>query len=71
MSSSKVSTLKKYMNPIHRDRLGEQPTMHENCLAISNSARPGKTARDKANGHVPYRRNRRMYDKRTGETTKL
>lgn len=28
----------------------------------SQEMREGKTARDKANGHVPYRKNRRVWD---------
>ena len=33
--------------------------------------RIGKTAKDRAKGHVPYRKNRRKYDKKTGETVYL
>jgi len=41
------STLKKYMNQRDRDALGQQPTTHSNCKAMTGRNRPGKTARDK------------------------
>lgn len=64
------STLKKFMSKSIADRLGQLPTLHINCIMASGGkelgvARPGKTARDKANGMIPHQRNRRMYDKNT------
>ena len=65
------STLKQFMGGERQSRIGEKPMLHQTCIELFKVARPGKTARDKANGHVPYRRNRREYDKRTGITSKL
>jgi hypothetical protein len=38
------------MRAEHRASLGNLPTTHENCIEKCNVARPGKTARDRANG---------------------
>lgn len=62
------STLKQFMGKEKSERIGDKPTTHANCVALFKVARPGKTARDKANGHIPYKRNRREYNKLTGET---
>lgn len=56
------SQLKDHMTPHQRTELGKLPTTHENCLERCGAARPGKTAKDKANGHIPYVKNRRMWD---------
>ena len=69
--TAKTSTLKKHMNFHDQYALGDLPTWHSNCIDKCGVARPGKTARDKANGHVPYRRNHREYDKQSGKTIKL
>lgn len=58
------STLKQFMKRSIADSLGDLPTLHINCLMatgglVNGVARPGKTARDKANGHIPYVKNRR------------
>ena len=63
MSDRKVSTLKQFMKASTRSALGEQTTTHRNCMdATGGIARPGKTARDKANGLV-VGRNIRFPDK--------
>lgn len=41
------STLKKYMRKVDQDALGVRPTTHQNCIAQTGVARPGKTARDR------------------------
>lgn len=63
------STLKDFMPEITRIKLGNMPTLHINCMNATKIprvpdgvARPGKTAKDKANGHIPYRKNRRVFD---------
>jgi hypothetical protein len=56
------STLKKFMSDHQRAKLGDLPTIHDFCIEETGVARPGKTARDKANGHVPYKKNRRIWD---------
>ena len=38
------------------------PRTHANCKDEYGVGRPGKTACDKANGHIPYQKNRRMWD---------
>ena len=40
--------LRKYMGAEKRARLGNQPTLHSNCIKLFGVARPGKTARDRA-----------------------
>jgi hypothetical protein len=56
MSQIYESTLKKFMKPSTRAKLGNHPTTHLNCMAVTGGvARPGKTARDKANGLVHNR----------------
>lgn len=35
---------------------------HTSNLKKFKVARPGKTAADKANGHIPHRKNRRVWD---------
>lgn len=51
-------SLKNFMKPSVRNALGDQPTTHRNCMDVTGGiARPGKTARDRANGkvvHKPY-----------------
>jgi hypothetical protein len=51
-------SLKNFMKPSVRAALGDQPTTHRNCMDVTGGiARPGKTARDRANGkviHKPY-----------------
>ena len=49
MSNSNQSTLKQYMTRDQRNKLGDLPTTHRNCLDLFGVARPGKTARDRAN----------------------
>ena len=58
------SALKEYMKPSTRQALGNLPTTHQNCIAatevrnekgkiiVPGIARPGKTARDRANGYA-------------------
>lgn len=56
MSKTYESTLKRHMKATTRHALGDQPTTHRNCMdATGGVARPGKTARDKANGLVHNR----------------
>ena len=40
--------LRAYMEKGVRERLGNRPTTHQNCMEVAGVARPGKTARDKA-----------------------
>ena len=40
------------------------PRTHQNCREVFGVSRPGKTAADKERGHIPYRKNRRIYDDR-------
>lgn len=58
-----TSTLKQFMRDDHRAMLGDRPTQHDICIDRTGIARPGKTARDKANGHIPYKKNRRIWDR--------
>lgn len=44
--------LKDFMSASDRRALGDMPTTHQNCIDKTGRARPGKTARDRANGHV-------------------
>jgi hypothetical protein len=44
------------MSQLNLRKLGDLPTTHANCIEHTGVARPGKTARDKANGHVPKRK---------------
>jgi hypothetical protein len=48
MSNQTTSTLKQYMSASDRNKLGDLPTTHRNCLELCGVARPGKTARDRA-----------------------
>lgn len=72
-----MSSLKNFMPSIVRRELGDLPTLHCNCrkacedAGVALASRPGKTARDKSNGHIPYRRNRRMEDRKTGVWSKV
>lgn len=50
--SDNTSTLKKFMSSQQRQALGNLPTTHQNCIAKTKVARPGKTARDRANGNA-------------------
>jgi hypothetical protein len=74
---SRLSNLKEFMPSIVRRELGDLPTTHLNCRAACEKAgilpvsRPGKTARDKANGMIPYRKNRRIEDPKTGVWSKV
>ena len=52
MSTNKDSTLKQYMTSQQRNALGNHPTTHRNCIDLFKIARPGKTARDRANGVI-------------------
>ena len=45
-------TLKDYMTPYQRKKLKNQPTWHSICTEETGVARPGKTARDRAE-HCP------------------
>ena len=45
---SNNSTLKEFMSKSQRDKLGNRPTWHSNCIDACGVARPGKTARDRA-----------------------
>ena len=45
------STLKQYMTPAQRAKLGDHPTWHRNMIDLFGVARAGKTARDRANGN--------------------
>lgn len=38
-----------YMTKAQRDAMGKLPRTHQNCLEQTNVARPGKTAKDRAN----------------------
>lgn len=38
------------------------PRSHANCTEVYGVARPGKTVVDKSRGHIPYRKNRRIFD---------
>ena len=43
-----MGTLKEFMTPTQRAKLGNLPTSHRNCLDLLGVARAGKTARDNA-----------------------
>ena len=49
---SNKSTLKKYMSSEERKLIGQQPTYHSICKHYTEKARPGKTARDRANSKI-------------------
>jgi hypothetical protein len=53
---SQKSTLKDFMSTSDRQSVGDQPTTHRNCIEKTGKARPGKTARDRANGNATKRR---------------
>ena len=36
-----------FMNPKQKAAMGELPRTHENCIAKTGVARPGKTAKDR------------------------
>lgn len=55
MSDNKTSTLKQYMTSAQRSKLGDWPTTHRNCIDLFGVARPGKTARDRANGGIKHK----------------
>lgn len=37
-----------YMTSKHKEKMGDLPRTHENCLKATGVARPGKTAHDRA-----------------------
>ena len=50
---SQNKSLKNFMKASVRAALGDQPTTHRNCMDVTDGiARPGKTARDRANGKI-------------------
>jgi hypothetical protein len=49
------TTLKDFMNPSDRRAIGDKPTTHRNCIDATGKARPGKTAKDKANDSTTHR----------------
>ena len=55
-----------YVDKSDRAKIGHKemtiPRTHANCTEVYGVARPGKTAVDKKRGHVPGRKNRRIYD---------
>ena len=40
-----------YMTEAQKKAMGLHPRTHANCLKLTGVMRPGKTAKDKANGH--------------------
>lgn len=44
---------------------------HYAMRAVYGVNRPGKTAEDKARGHVPYKKNRRVWDRTEGQWCKV
>lgn len=44
---SKHIPLKECMSSSDRQKLGNQPTWHSNCIDATGVARPGKTKRDR------------------------
>lgn len=47
------------------------PRTHANCIEVYGVARPGKTERDKAKGHIAGKKNRRIYDAREQRWVKV
>ena len=44
--------------------------IHPSEYYAQKRVRTGKTAKDKKNGHVPYRKNRRVWDRNSGQWVK-
>jgi hypothetical protein len=65
------NTLKEHMSKSHAIAMSGLATTHLNCIEKTGVARPGKTARDKARGHIPYRTNRRIWDREAREWVKV
>jgi hypothetical protein len=40
---------KDFMTQVHKEKMGNFPRTHQNCIKLTGVARPGKTAKDKAN----------------------
>lgn len=60
----KVSAIDKIIQPFN---LNKQGTMEvRNVDGKEVKVRAGKTARDKANGHIPYKKNRRIWSDSKG-----
>lgn len=38
-----------YMSSTQKEKMGNFPRTHQNCIKLTGVARPGKTAKDKAN----------------------
>lgn len=64
------SELKRYMTVADSQSLGGLPTYHRHCIDRTGKARPGKTAKDRANGVIP-RRNRRLWDRDSSEWVRV
>ena len=47
------------------------PRTHANCAEVYGVGRPGKTDLDRSRGHIPYRKNRRVYDDKARVWTKV
>lgn len=60
MSKKDAGPRRQYMTSDQASKLGNQARTHQNCLEATGVARPGKTKQDKARGHVPYLKNRRV-----------
>ncbi len=41
-----------YMNSANKKAMGNLPRTHQNCIEKTGVARPGKTAKDRANGVI-------------------
>lgn len=46
---------KDYMTKSQADKLGKLPRTHQNCIEKLGVARPGKTAKDRAQGSIHSR----------------
>ena len=46
-------TLKDYMTPTQKAKLGNRATLHKHCMEHTGVARPGKTARERAKRNRP------------------
>lgn len=62
MSKKSAGPRREYMTRDQKEKLGDQKRTHQNCKEATGVNRPGKTAQDKARGHVPYIKNRRFPD---------
>ncbi len=46
-------TLKDYMTPTQKAKLGNRATLHKHCMEHTGVARPGKTAKERAKRNRP------------------